>query len=569
MKTSRRTFLGQGVVAAAAAGSIRTTAGRSQTAFLDIIRPPHHVTAYTEGGGGPLHLQRSGGRWQAGDIEITIEPKQGQAGRELPIVMASPRSALKHVHLRWSGVLADNLRFLGDHWERSYGDLEWRGLVGDRIMPWYFMASEGKVTHGYGVKTGAGAFCFWQADPAGISLWLDVRNGGGGVQLGQRQLAAAVVVALEGQPSTRPFQAAREFCRRLCDHPRLPGQPVYGSNNWYYLYGKNMTEAGILRDSDLTAELSPAGANRPFMVIDMGWGQAPEGAGPWTVDDNRFADMPGLAADMKKRGVRPGIWVRPLLTVEALPEAWRLTVNRVDGPKPPLLVMDPSVPEALAHVQQGLRSVVGWGFELIKHDFSTFDLLGRWGFQMGAELTSEDWHFADRSRTTAEIILQFYRALREAAGDAILIGCNTVGHLGAGLFELQRIGDDTSGRDWNRTRKMGVNTLAFRLPQHRTFFLADPDCVPVTKDVPWKMTQQWLDLVTRSGATLIMSTDPSTVTNEEKRSLKAALAVASRWQPEAEPLDWMENTSPGRWRFEDKVSSFDWFGEEGADAFSR
>ena len=127
----------------------------------------------------------------------------------------------------------------------------------------------------------------------------------------------------------------------------------------------------------------------------------------------------------------------------------------------------------------------------------------------------------------------------------------------------------TSGRDWNRTRKMGVNTLAFRPPPHRTFFPADPDCVPVTKDVPWKMTQQWLDLVTWSGATLIVSTDPSTVTSEEKRSLKAALAVASRWQPEAEPLDWMETTSPGRWRFEDKVSSFDWFGEEGADAFSR
>ena len=569
MKTSRRTFLAQGVVAAAA-GSIRTTPSGSQTAFLDIIRPPHHVTAYTEGGGGPLRLQHSGGRWQAQDIEITIEPKQGQAGPELPIVLASPRSALKHVHLRWSGVLAKDLRFLGDHWERSYGDLEWRGMVGDRIMPWYFLAAQGNAIHGYGVKTGAGAFCFWQADPAGISLWLDLRNGGGGVQLGQRQLAAAVVVALEGQAFARPFEAAREFCRRLCDHPRLPGQPVYGSNNWYYLYGMNMTESGILRDSELTAELSPAGGNRPFMVIDMGWGKAPEGAGPWTGDNNRFPDMPGLAADMQKRGVRPGIWVRPLLTVETLPEAWRLTVNRVDGPyKSPLLVMDPSVPEALAHVQQGLRSVAGWGFELIKHDFSTFDLLGRWGFQMGAELTSEGWHFADRSRTTAEIILQFYQALREAAGKAIVIGCNTMGHLSAGLFELQRIGDDTSGRDWNRTRNMGVNTLAFRLPQHRTFFLADPDCVPVTKDVPGRMTQQWLDLVTRSGAALFMSTDPATVTNEEKRSLKAAFAVASHWQPGAEPLDWMETTSPGQWRFNDKASSFDWFGEEGADAFSK
>ena len=129
-------------------------------------------------------------------------------------------------------------------------------------------------------------------------------------------------------------------------------------------------------------------------------------------------------------------------------------------------------------------------------------------------------------------MLQFYRAIREAVGNAILIGCNTVGHLGAGIFELQRIGDDTSGRDWNRTRKMGVNTLGFRLPQHRAFFLADPDCVPFTKDVPLGMTRQWLDLVTKSGTPLFISADPSTVSAEEKQMLKTALAAAARVQPE-------------------------------------
>ncbi len=124
---------------------------------------------------------------------------------------------------------------------------------------------------------------------------------------------------------------------------------------------------------------------------------------------------------------------------------------------------------------------------LSKHDFSTFDLLGRWGFEMNSRLTEEGWHFHDQSLTTAEIIRKLYIAIREAAGDAILIGCNTIGHLAAGLVEVQRIGDDTSGREWSRTRKMGVNTLAFRLPQHETFFLADADCVPVTNEIPWEL----------------------------------------------------------------------------------
>jgi alpha-galactosidase len=557
------------MAAVAAAGSPHSGTPASRSTFLDILRPPDGVMAYPEGSA-PLHLHRFGVRWRAQDVEIVTEPKQAVVGQELSIKLSSVQTSLTRVHLRWLGSLPETLRFLGDDWERSYGDLEWRGFAGDRVMPWYFLASDGRTTHGYGVKTGGGSFCFWQVDTEGISLWLDVRNGGSGVQLGERELAAAEVVASEGREGITPFQAARVFCRKLCARPRLPEKPIYGSNNWYYLYGENVTTEKILRDVDQLAGLSPSGDNLPFMVVDMGWGKVPEGAGPWSQDNSRLPDMPGLTAEIRRRGARPGIWVRPLLTVEALPKQWQLKVKRAEGAdQPPLRVLDPSVPEALARLQEGLRGVVGWGFELIKHDFSTFDLLGRWGFQMGPEMTLDGWHFAERSKTTAEIVLRFYRAIREAVGDTVLIGCNTVGHLGAGIFELQRIGDDTSGRDWNRTRKMGVNALGFRLPQHRAFFLADPDCVPVTKAVPLDMTRQWLNLVTKSGTALFISADPSAVTAEEKQMLKTALASAARIQPEAEPLDWMGTMSPKRWRLGGKIASFEWFGEKGANPFSQ
>ena len=118
-----------------------------------------------------------------------------------------------------------------------------------------------------------------------------------------------------------------------------------------------------------------------------------------------------------------------------------------------------------------VRQVVKWGYELVKHDFSTYDLLGKWGFEMGAEPTFAGWSLHDRSRTNAEVMLDLYEAIRKTAGEqTLLLGCNTVGHLGAGIFELQRTGDDTSGEHWERTRKMGVNTLAFRLAQNGTFF---------------------------------------------------------------------------------------------------
>ena len=64
------------------------------------------------------------------------------------------------------------------------------------------------------------------------------------------------------------------------------------------------------------------------------------------------------------------------------------------------------------------------------------------------------------------------------AGQAGGFGCNTIGHLSVGLFDASRTGDDVSGREWERTRRMGVNTLAYRLPQHKTFFQLDADCVP-------------------------------------------------------------------------------------------
>jgi alpha-galactosidase len=226
-------------------------------------------------------------------------------------------------------------------------------------------------------------------------------------------------------------------------------------------------------------------------------------------------------------------------------------------------ILDPSLPETLARVRADFARLRDWGYALIKHDWTTCDILGRWGFQMGAELTYGGWHFADRRRTTAEIVRDLFRAIRQGAGDAVVIGCNVVGHLSAGLFELQRTGDDTSGRDWERTRKMGVNTLAFRMPQHGTFFQSDADCVGLTEQVPWTLNRQWLDLLARSGTPLFVSADPAAVGPEQARALRSAYAAAARPQARGEPLDWLVSTCPQTWQLSDQHIRFDWYGERG------
>jgi alpha-galactosidase len=540
----------------------------SSSGYIDILRAPDQVYGFE--GDRTIELQLSGSAWHGSGIEVSAEPRRGAHGAEVPIVVKAPSVELRYIQLRWRGATIAGTRFLGDAWERAYGDLEWVAMAPNRVMPWYFAATNHLATHGYGVKTQTSAICFWQIDSDGISLWLDLRCGDRGVQLGDRALEAAVVVAREGKPGESSFTATRELCRLMCEKPRNPATPIYGGNNWYYAYGEGFGAAEMVRDAEVMASLVPAAElNRPFMVIDMGWADTSDGAGPATRTKANFPDMPGLAAKMKSVGARPGIWTRPLLSSVDHPESWRMAHNMMSGRAAPgMFLIDPSVPEALEYVKSEIKTIASWGFELIKHDFSTYDLLGRWGFQMGVRLTNSGWSFADRSRTTAEIIVQFYRGLREAVGDTYLLGCNTMGHLSAGVFEASRIGDDTSGREWDRTWKMGVNCLAFRAPQHGTFFATDADCVPITPDVPWEKTRRWLELVSQSGTPLFVSLDPRSSNPEVVACLKTAFAHSAKPQPVCEALDWADTTTPDRWRLGRREVQFDWSFGEGMSPFA-
>lgn len=501
-------------------------------------------------------------RWEVDGCWVETHPEYGR----LKISVGSPGGETAWVLLRWRGDLPRGVLLLGDHWERGYGDLEWRGMVPERPMPWYFLLCDGEATHGYGVMTNAASMCFWTADASGISLWLDLRCGGLPVRPGLRTIEAATVIAREGRKSESPFAAANALCRTLCRKSRLTPLPTYGGNNWYYAYGKSSHEQ-ILVDATLISRLA-ADENRPFMVIDSGWEPRDGQRGGELETNDRFPNMPRLADQISDVGAQPGIWIRPLLTRGEEPRTWRLPTGRFTATEVP--VLDPTVPEAAERITLHIRTLVEWGYRLIKHDFTTYDLLARWGFEMGVRVTADGWAFTDRSRTTAEVISDLYRVMREAAGEeTLLLGCNTVGHLAAGLFEVQRTGDDTSGRKWERTRKMGVNSLAFRMPQQGAFFDCDADCVGLTERVPWPLNRQWLDVLSRSGTSLFVSADPDVVGSAQETDLKMAFARAARRQAPAEPVDWMETTCPRIWRFGEETAEYDWLiAETGVDALS-
>ena len=525
--------------------------GRTTT-FIDILRAPDSVTLFC-GLDHPTQLSRSGTRWSSPGVLVTTAAEHDH----LPITIATTNAKPTHVHLRWSAAVDSGLLYLNDAWERSYGDLHWESLVPERVLPWYFLTADRKALHGYGVKTGAGSLCFWQTDPKGISLWLNVCNGGSGVALDHRELLAATVVTRQGTPGENTLDAARLFCRRLCDSPR-PEITLYGSNDWYYAYGHNSADQ-IVRDAELIASLAPARAPRPVTVIDDGW-------------DNKqaFPDMAALATAIRDHNVRPGLWIRPLLAKVDTPRSLLLPSARFGDRthRAAELAFDPTIPEALESVLAKVTQATGWGYELVKHDFSTYDLLGQWGFEMHAQPTLPGWSFDDRSRTNAEIIRGLYQSIRQAAGDrTLLIGCNTVGHISAGIFDAQRTGDDVSGKVWERTRRMGVNTLAFRLPQHGSFFAIDPDCVPITTETPWSCNRQWLDLVARSGAALLISPQPTAMGAEQRNAVRAAFELATQGA-QTIATRWQDNTTPDHWQFRPAVEKdYDWYEHTGAWPF--
>lgn len=474
---------------------------------------------------------------------------------------------LRRIFLRWRHDFREETRFLGDTWERSYGNLQWQTASPQHVLPWYFLASRKGETAGYGVMTGGACIAVWRVDREGVTLELDVRSGGVGVELGDRRLDACTICQVFSELGETSYRTARRLCSLLCPSPIFPDEPVIGHNDWYWLYGHNSARQ-ITEATKRLMGLFPTGTMiRPWSIVDDGW-QSPEqgipggcNGGPWDRGNGLFPDMPQLAKDIATLGARPGIWLRPLLTATPPPASWLLHSPRPTDAASGY-VLDPSHPEVLQQVETDISRVRSWGYELIKHDFTTFDITGRWGFEMNTGaggFTSDGWSFHTRSQTTAEIITALYRRIRKGAGSHTLImGCNAVGHLGAGLMELQRIGDDTSATDWARTRGMGVNTLAFRLPQHGRLFSADADCIPVSPHIEEKLTMSWLDLVARSGTPLLISLDPSALSPGMIVAIKEAIACAVLPTPDVEPLDWMETSIPREWQFGKHTVFYRW-----------
>ena len=260
-------------------------------------------------------------------------------------------------------------------------------------MPWYFATYDGRVTHAYGVRTGAKALCFWQVDPQGISAV------GGRAQRRRRCRArrrgrstSATIVCRQGRAGESAFAAAP----RVLQADVREAAAADASRSTAATTGTGPTARTAPRPCSPTRSTSsssrPTGANRPFAVIDDGWqperGQAEVRRRARGIAATRsFRTCRAWRRRSASAGARPGIWIRPLLAPADAPDAGDCRAIAT--------ILDPTVPEVRQKVADDIARLRGWGYELIKHDYSTFDIFGRWGSTMGDALTRDGWTFAD------------------------------------------------------------------------------------------------------------------------------------------------------------------------------
>src|ERR1700744_4826836 len=65
-------------------------------------------------------------------------------GDSLGVHVSSPGAELNAIRLKWKHDTANGAKILGDHWERSYGDLAWKAVDAGAKNPWYVLLHDGR-----------------------------------------------------------------------------------------------------------------------------------------------------------------------------------------------------------------------------------------------------------------------------------------------------------------------------------------------------------------------------------------------------------------------------------------
>lgn len=267
-------------------------------------------------------------------------------------------------------------------------------------------------------------------------------------------------------------------------HPPITKSVPSGWCSWYYYY-VHVSEADILENLEFLHR------NRDrfpycYVQIDDGyqlhWGD-------WLLPSRKFPhDMAWLAQRIKSAGLKPGIWVAPLIATTPSnlfrehPE-WALRDFETGEPQTlqgwsppeenPWVILDGTNPEFREHLRKVFHTMAHeWGYDYFKLDATAF------GAYSGLRY--------DPTLTGIEGVRMALQAIREAIGpDKYILGCGVPFGAAVGLVNGERVSDDVSTAF---RAEQFVCPIEVSMPQtiHRSFVHGkwwhnDPDCVLVRR----------------------------------------------------------------------------------------
>jgi alpha-galactosidase len=245
--------------------------------------------------------------------------------------------------------------------------------------------------------------------------------------------------------------------------------------SWYH-YFTRVTEADM--DENLA---SMARLDLPIDVVQLDDGYERE-IGDWQLLSDRFASLDGLIGRIGDAGRRAGVWVAPFLVGSRSGTArdhadWLVRDPATGEPadaghnwNQDLFALDTTHPEARRWLQDVFGGFRRSGFDFFKIDFIYAGAIP--GRRHDANVTE----------------IEAYRSgvalIREAIGDAYLLGCGAPILPSVGLVDAMRISPDTAPH-WEPLEndlskpggKSSVLTGRGRAFQQGRFWVNDPDCL--------------------------------------------------------------------------------------------
>lgn len=291
--------------------------------------------------------------------------------------------------------------------------------------------------------------------------------------------------------------ALDRYAARVADDLRLPApDPSTLPTVWcsWYCHWSGVTEQHI---AEVLADLDTLDLPVDVVQVDDGYQSQ---IGDWCTPSDRFASVSGVATRIRDHGRRAGIWTAPFLATERS----RVVAEHPDwfcagldagvhwGQK--LYALDVTNESARAHLFAVFRELAGYGFDYFKVDFVYAGALP--------------------ARRREEIDpLTAYRmgidVIREAIGDATLVGCGAPMIPSIGLFDAVRTSPDVDPRwlpaDGEASAPAMRNAVtvgeARRFTRH--WWVADPDCLIARPEVARRT--RWAAHVRETGGLVSVS----------------------------------------------------------------